>query len=283
MLPKLSTARPQIMGVLNLTPDSFSDGNKYNNKEKALKRIYHMLAAGADIIDIGAQSSYPGASSISPAEEIDRLIPILEAIDIEFRDIKISIDTFAEEVIKEALKYNVHMINNIYAFTNISDNNILKTIAKTKTKICLMHMQNTPYNMQENPSYEHVVTEIYQFLAQQIQRCEKNGITKDNIFVDPGFGFGKKLEHNLALLKNLHEFNKLECGILVGMSRKGMLGQMTNRPIITDRIYAHVTAATLAISQGANIIRTHDIAPIKDTCEVMMHIANTAKSEHNIA
>ena len=271
------------MGVLNLTPDSFSDGGKYNNKAKVLKKVQNMLDAGVDIIDIGGQSSRPGASSISAAEELNRIMPILETINTEFKGIKISIDTFEEEVIKEALKYNVYMINNIYAFTNTSDNNILKAIAQNNTKICLMHMQNTPYNMQENPSYENVVAEIYQFLAKQIKRCKEHGINKENIFADPGFGFGKNIEHNLALLKNLHEFNKLECGILVGMSRKGMLGQMTNRSTISDRIYAHVTAVTLAILQGANIIRTHDITPIKDACEVMMHIANTTKAGHQIA
>lgn len=282
MLPPLSVNTPQIMGVINITPDSFSDGGKYNNKEQALKQIHHMLASGADIIDIGGQSTRPGANKVNVDEELNRIVPILELIQAEFGDIKISIDTFEEKVMAEVLSYNIYMINNVYAFKNISNNEILIKIAQKKTKICLMHMQNEPYNMQENPIYADVVAEVYQFLQNQIKYCEAHGIDKTNIFIDPGFGFGKKLEHNLVLLNNLYKFNTLGCGLLVGMSRKGMLGQMANRAVIADRIYAHVAAITIALLQGVDIIRTHDIAPIKDACEVMMHMAKTNKNE-NIA
>jgi dihydropteroate synthase len=267
------------MGVINITPDSFSDGNKYNNKEQAIKQIYHMLADGADIIDIGGQSVYPGISRVSADEELNRIMPVLEEIRAEFGDIKISIDTFEEKVMAEVLRYNIHMINNIYAFRNISNSAILTKIAQKKTNICLMHTGNYPFNIRGKLNYEDVVAEVYQFLEKQVKYCEEHGIAKANIFIDPGFGFGKKLEHNLALLNNLHEFSKLGCGILVGMSRKGMLGQMINRAIIEDRIYAHVTAVTLAVLQGADIIRTHDIMPIKDACGVIMHMANIDKTE----
>lgn len=253
-----------IMGILNITPDSFSDGGKYNTVELALSHVDSMLNDGADIIDIGAESTRPGAITISAKEELDRLIPVLEAIKSQFPQAKISIDTSKAEVMAEVVKYDVWMINDV---TALNDHKSVDIIKNNKTNICLMHMQKNPMTMQVNPKYNDVTEEIFNFFTKKINYCLQNGINKEKIFIDPGFGFGKTLEHNKLILKNLATFTKLEVPILVGLSRKSMIGDILNKPI-NERLYGSVAAAVIAYTNGARIIRTHDVKESLDALKV---------------
>ena len=253
------------MGILNITPDSFSDGGKYNRSpEKALKQAKKMLKAGADIIDIGGESTRPGALKISTQEEIARVVPLIELIKKEC-SCTISIDTSKAKVMQAAVKAGADIINDVKA---LQGKNALKTAIKLNVPVCLMHMQGTPKTMQQAPKYQNVVEDVLRYLLNRAHQCQKAGLKKQHIILDLGFGFGKTQENNLTLLKNLNRFCNLGYPILVGISRKTMIGEILNQPI-NKRLYGSLSAAVYATMQGAKILRVHDV---KETVQAIQII-----------
>jgi dihydropteroate synthase len=255
---------PKIMGVLNLTPDSFFDGGKYNSIDKALRRVEDMISEGADIIDVGAESSRPYASIVPLDQEIERLMSVLSAIKSRF-DTLISVDTYKPEVMREVLKLGVNIINDIFA---LQQPGALEVIANSKVAICLMHMQGTPDSMQNHPSYSNVVTEVSHFLQSRIEACLHAGIAKNRIIIDPGFGFGKNTKHNLFLLKNLTRIKQMGFPVLVGLSRKASIGEILSLPV-EERLFGSIGAQVIAAIYGAAIIRTHDIKPTAEANKIV--------------
>jgi dihydropteroate synthase len=252
-----------LMGILNVTPDSFSDGGKYNSFEGAIKRALYIEKQGADIIDVGGESTRPGAKKISLDEELDRVIPIIEELSIKI-NIPISIDTYKSQVAKKAIDAGASMINDISALRG--DKNLIKIAYEFDTIICLMHMKGDPSSMQNNPFYDDVIIEVFQFLKERTEYAIKNKIKKEKIIIDPGIGFGKrtggKIEDNCVILKNLSKLKLLEFPILVGASRKKFIGNICRDEKILDineRLEGSLAAACIAAYNGANIIRAHDI------------------------
>ena len=267
---KLNTnQKPLVMGILNVTPDSFSDGGKYSQANTAVKRALEMLEQGADIIDIGGESSRPGSKRISSQQEIDRIIPVIEQIR-KNSDIPISVDTTKASVMKESIKFKIQIINDISSLSDIDSFKILKD---KNIYICLMHMKGTPDNMQDNPEYDDVVMEVSSFLENKIKTCVNRGIPKERLIIDPGFGFGKTIEHNYLLLKNLQKLKDLHKNLLVGISRKSMIGNLLNKDV-DQRLYGSLAATLISIYNGANIIRTHDIRETK----LLLNISKEIKS-----
>lgn len=250
----LDLKRPQIMGILNVTPDSFSDSGKFLKLDQALYHAEAMLKAGASIIDIGGESTRPQADEVSLEQELERVIPVVEAVAARF-DCWISVDSSKAEVMIEAAKVGMDIINDIRA---LSEPNALQTAAQLGLPVCIMHMQGQPKTMQTAPQYTDVVAEVRGFLQQKIDQCLQAGITKQNIIIDPGFGFGKNLSHNYQLLAHLSELQTLGLPLLAGLSRKSMLGAVIDKPV-EQRLIASVTAALLAAQNGANILRVHDV------------------------
>jgi len=246
---------PMIMGILNVTPDSFSDGGQFSKQEPALAHVRKMITDGADIIDIGGESTRPGAQDVSVDEELQRVIPVIEAIRQE-SDIPVSIDTSKAAVMREAVAAGASIINDVRA---LRDEDALETAAILNVPVILMHMQGQPRTMQVHPVYQNVVAEVSQFLRQRIEACINAGIDRENIIIDPGFGFGKTLQHNLSLFKHLSEFKKLDVPLLVGVSRKAMIGAALNDLPAAQRMPASITLAGLATWLGADIIRAHDV------------------------
>lgn|SRR5690554_11141 len=262
----------QVMGILNVTPDSFSDGGRHNRVDLALYQAEKMVTSGAAWLDIGGESTRPGSEGVSIEQELERVVPVIEAVQANF-DVPISVDTCKAQVMAEVLKLNVQMINDINA---LRDEGAVAVVASAPAvKVCLMHMQGEPRTMQHQPHYHHVVTEVKNFLADRVQTCVQAGIQKDNIYLDPGFGFGKSVEHNYQLLHHLHEFHALGLPLLVGVSRKSMIGQVTGRDV-TDRLAGSLAAATIAALKGAQIIRVHDV---KETVDAMRIVAATLAGE----
>jgi dihydropteroate synthase len=257
-------APPQVMGILNVTPDSFSDGGRFLALDAALQQAQRLIAEGANIIDIGGESTRPAAQPVSVAEELDRIMPVLEKIRQEW-PILISVDTSKAEVMREAIAAGADIINDIRALRN--DGSLAVVAAATKVRICLMHMQGEPRTMQYNPCYHNVVNEVKTFLLERVQACLAAGISPNRLWLDPGFGFGKTGEHNLLLLKHLSTLTQLGYPLVVGVSRKSFLGQLLNKPV-TERLYGSLAVAVLAINQGAQIIRTHDVAATVDALKV---------------
>ena len=254
--PKLGFKTPAIMGILNITPDSFSDGGKYFSKTGySISHALKMIKMGADIIDIGAESTRPGSKLVKPQEEIKRLKPIL--IGLKRKKIRISVDTRNSLTMKFALDHGVKFINDVSALTN--DVESINIIKKSKCFIILMHMQGNPLNMQKNPNYKFAPRDIYNFLNKQIHNCKKNGITKSRIIIDPGIGFGKTSRHNIQILQNLKMFQKLRCNILIGLSRKRFISDLSKKEKPVDRIAGTIAANQYALDQGADIIRVHDV------------------------
>ena len=260
----LSSNRPQVMGILNVTPDSFSDGGHFNQVDKALYHAEQLIQEGADIIDIGGESTRPGSEGISVQEELDRVIPVLQALRSRF-DIKLSVDTSKPAVMQEAITAKVDMINDIYA---LQAPDALVVCAASDVSICLMHMLGEPRTMQHQPHYHDVVQEIIDFFKQRIEACEKAGITIDRLILDPGFGFGKSLEHNQKLLQHLNQFRVLNRPILAGLSRKSMIGAWLGNKSVSDRLHGSVAAALLAVMQGACIVRVHDVGATVDALKI---------------
>lgn len=258
----LDLSRPVVMGILNVTPDSFSDGGRYNKLDAALAQARLMCSEGAAIIDIGAESTRPGAAPVSVQEELDRTLPVLEKLVREL-DVVVSVDTSSPELMKEAAALGAGLINDVRA---LQRQGALQAAAASGLPVCLMHMQGEPGTMQHQPSYGDVLAEVEAFLRERIQACATAGIAPERIVLDPGFGFGKTKEHNLALLGGLGRFAALGCPVLVGLSRKSMLGVILGGAEVDQRLYAGLAAATIAVLNGARIVRTHDV---KATCDAL--------------
>jgi len=265
---KCDLNKTQVMGILNITPDSFSDGGQFTCFNSALKQVEQMIINGADIIDIGGESTRPGAVDVSAQDEIFRVIPLLKAIKSRF-DIKVSIDTSKEEVMGEAITYGADMINDVRALQN---KGCLEVVAQSNIAVCLMHMQGLPRSMQENPQYKNIIDDILEFFKQRINCCEHHGINKDRLVLDPGFGFGKTLAHNYEVLAKLTHFKSLGLPVLAGVSRKSMIGNLLNRKV-NERLAGSLAAAIVAIEQGANIIRVHDVQESVDAINILSAVA----------
>lgn len=261
--------RPRIMGVLNVTPDSFSDGGQFGNADEAIAHALAMIEAGADIIDIGGESTRPGASPVSVEDELRRVIPVIEALASRSQ-VPISIDTSKPEVMMAAVKAGAGLINDVYA---LRQPGALDAAAESGAALCLMHMQGEPGNMQQAPSYDDVCAEVQRFFTDRILACQFAGIDKKRIAIDPGFGFGKTLKHNVELLARLESFNVLGCPILVGVSRKRMIAALTGREELDQRVSGSVAAALIAVQRGASIVRVHDVAATRDALAVWKAVA----------
>lgn len=260
----LISEKSLVMGILNTTPDSFSDGGQFTSVKSALDQAVAMQRSGAVIIDVGGESTRPGASAVSVDDEINRVIPVIEAIRQQ-SDVCISIDTSKPEVMSAAVKAGANLINDV---NGLRAKGALSVCAELNVPVCIMHMQGEPRTMQAKPVYTDVVDDIKLFFEQRISSCLDAGIKRKNIILDPGFGFGKTLNHNLQLLNRLDEFLTLEMPLLVGLSRKSMLGKILDDATPDDRLYASVAAAVLARSKGASIIRVHDVKPTVDALKV---------------
>ena len=254
--------RPLVMGILNTTPDSFSDGGKYASRDAALHHAEEMIANGVDIIDIGGESTRPGATPISASEEIDRVLPVIETlVDC---GVALSIDTYKAETMKVALDMGVDCVNDIWA---LRQKNTLPIIKKSNCGVVLMHMQGDPKTMQIKPDYHDVLTEVDVFLQDRCIALESVGITRERIAIDPGFGFGKSLENNLMMLAHFHRFVESGYPVLAGISRKSMIGKITGRES-HERLAGSIAAAVMAAEQGALLIRTHDVSETSDALKV---------------
>jgi dihydropteroate synthase len=252
------------MGIVNLTPDSFSDGGTTYKPDAALAQAGRFLDLGADMLDLGGESSRPEAEPVALAEELRRVIPVVEAIATSL-SLPLSIDTTKAEVARQALKAGAVIINDITAMG--ADPEMVSVAADSGAGVVLMHMQGTPATMHLDPRYQDVVTEVYDYLAQRVDWATANGIPRERIAVDPGIGFGKSFQHNLDILRNLRRFENLGCVVIVGVSRKGFLGKITGRPI-GERASASAASSLAACLQGARVVRVHDIGPMVDTIKV---------------
>ena len=260
----IDLTRPVVMGILNVTPDSFSDGGKYAAVDQALNYAARMVAEGATIIDVGGESSRPGSLPVEESLELARVVPVIEGIAAA-SNIAISIDTAKPAVMAAAVAAGACIINDIHALRASEARSIA---AATQAGVCLMHMQGEPRTMQDSPHYNDVVAEVIAFLLHRRQACVAAGVASDAIAVDPGIGFGKKLEHNLALLKELPRFAALDAPLLIGVSRKKMIGEILGKPM-AERLHGGLGLAALAVVHGARIIRTHDVGPTRDAiCSV---------------
>jgi dihydropteroate synthase len=254
---------PAVMGVLNLTPDSFSDGGRYREPDAALARAERLAEEGAAILDIGGESTRPGATPVDPQEELRRVLPALERIAARV-PVLLSVDTSNPEVMRRAAGAGAHMINDVRA---LSAPGALEAAAAAGLALCLVHMRGEPADMQRSPAYQQLLEEVRDFLAGRIQACERAGITRERLCIDPGFGFGKTVAHNRELLARLGEFAGLGLPILVGLSRKSLVGALTGRPV-GERLAGSLALATIAVLRGARIVRTHDVAATVDAVRV---------------
>lgn len=259
----LDLSQTHIMGILNLTPDSFSDGGSYQQLDSAVISALAMLENGATIIDIGGESTRPGAPDVALEEELSRVIPVIKAIR-EKSDCIISIDTSKAEVMRQAVHAGADIINDVRA---LQEPNALVTAAELGVPVCLMHMQGQPRTMQANPQYRDLINDIKEFFVERIAECEKAGITRDKIILDPGFGFGKTLAHNYQILKYIDEFKIMGCEVLAGLSRKSMIGNLLGRDV-DQRLAGSVAGALIAAQKGAKIIRVHDVTETADALNV---------------
>ena len=258
----LSVAR--VMGVVNVTPDSFSDGGRFIKADAALAQARRLVSAGASILDVGGESTRPGATPVSVQQELDRVVPVVEALARD-TEVILSVDTSTPEVIREAARAGAHLINDVRA---LSREGALQAAVETGLSVCLMHMQGQPGTMQMSPEYDDVVAEVERYLDERISACEAAGLQRQQLLVDPGFGFGKTLGHNLSLLKHLQRFTRWGCPVLVGLSRKSMIGDVLGKPV-DQRLYGSLAAAVAAAMNGASIVRVHDVAETADAIAVI--------------
>ena len=257
-----------IMGVMNITPDSFFDGGTLSSLDVALTHAEQLIKEGADILDVGGESTRPGAEPVDLEQEVDRVIPVIQKLKEEF-DIKVSVDTSKAKVMQAAVDVGVDMLNDV---TALSDSHSLSVVAKSQLPICVMHMQGEPRTMQASPQYQNVVSEVNQFLAGIAEKCQQEGVKPENIILDPGLGFGKSLEHNLRLLASVPALSKLGYPVLIGGSRKSMLGQLLSRDV-DERMPASIALAAQAALNGANIVRVHDVQATYDAVRLVEAVA----------
>jgi len=260
--------RPRVMGIVNVTPDSFADGGRYDSPQAAVEHGLQMVAEGADLLDVGGESTRPGADDVSEAEELRRVIPVIEALAKQTR-VPISIDTSKPGVMRAAVAAGAGMINDVYALRR---EGTLEVAAALGVPVVLMHMQGEPRTMQADPQYDDVVADVYGFFNQRLFACEMAGIAKKKLVIDPGFGFGKTLQHNLALLAQLRKMTELGVPVLAGLSRKKTIGEITGREL-DGRVYGSVAAALIAVQNGALIVRVHDVAATVDALKIWNAVA----------
>lgn len=262
--------QPLVMGIVNVTPDSFSDGGRYLRPEIAVAHAMTLVEQGADLLDIGGESTRPGADAVSVEDELARVIPVIEAL-AALCDVPISIDTSKPELMQAAVAAGARMINDV---NGLRAEGALSAAAAAAVPVCLMHMQGRPRTMQANPQYQDVVQEVGAFLAERVAACVEAGIPRDFIAVDPGFGFGKTLTHNLTLLRHQEKLRDLDLPLLIGISRKSMLGAITGRKSADERLAASIAAAVLAAERGAAILRVHDVAETVDALKIIQAVLN---------
>ena len=267
----LDLAHTHVMGILNITPDSFSDGGRFSQRDAALRHAEAMVAAGATLIDVGGESTRPGARAVSPVEELERIGPVVEALSREL-DVIISVDTSTPAVIREAARLGAGLINDV---RSLRREGALDAAAATGLPVCLMHMCGEPGDMQDNPQYEDLVGEVCAFLLERMEQCRAVGIPRERIILDPGFGFAKNLQHNLSLFKHMEALHALGRPLLVGVSRKSMIGQVLGRPV-AERLSGGLALAAMAMIKGARILRVHDVA---ETVDVVRMIAAVESAE----
>ena len=255
--------RPAVMGVLNVTPDSFSDGGRYVSLDNALRQAEQMARAGAAIIDVGGESTRPGAAAVTDQQELDRVLPVIAALTANL-EVPVSVDTSKPDVMREAAAAGAALINDVCA---LQVDGAMQAAVELQQPVCLMHMHGQPRTMQENPHYVDVVADVTAFLGERVAQCTAAGLAEDLIMVDPGFGFGKTVRHNIELLANLRELEQLGRPILIGVSRKSTLGALTGREV-DDRLAGSVAAAVLAVDRGAAIVRAHDVAATVDALKI---------------
>ena len=260
----LDLSKPHVMGILNVTPDSFSDGGEFNSLDNALTQAEKMIAAGVSIIDIGGESTRPGAPDVSLCEELERVVPVIQAIRAKY-DVWISIDTSKAEVMRQAIAAGADMINDV---RSLRESGALDVAAQAGLPICLMHMQGQPRSMQNTPHYNDLMQEVGDFLQERIEACEAVGIQRSQLILDPGFGFGKSLHHNYQMLAHLEAFHQFNLPVLAGMSRKSMLFKLLNKTP-AECVAASITCATIAAMKGAQIIRVHDFEETLDALKIV--------------
>lgn len=266
--------RPLIMGILNLTPDSFSDGGQYNSLDKALEHAYRLIDAGADIIDIGGESTRPGSDSVSDEEELERVIPLIRALRAN-SDICISIDTSKARVMEAAIAAGANIINDVNALQSLG---AVEVASQLGVPVCLMHMRGIPKSMQNEPEYpQGIIRDIQEFFAQRIEACNNAGITSKQLILDPGFGFGKTVQNNLELLNQLKLFKDFGQPLLLGVSRKSTIGSILNKDV-DERLIGGLTLAVFAVLQGVNIIRTHDVDETRQAFTVVNAVLNANRA-----
>lgn len=263
----LDLSTPRVMGIVNVTPDSFSDGGKFFSPDAALAQARALVEDGADILDIGGESTRPGSQPVSVQQEIDRVAPVIEAISAEF-NVPISIDTLKTNVMRAAVAAGAGLINDVNA---LRSEGALQAAAELNVPVCLMHMQGTPQTMQQEPHYDDVVKEVEDFLLGRVAACQQVGIGADKIILDPGFGFGKRARHNLRLMKHLSRFTAMPYPVLVGVSRKSIIGNML-KVSVEDRLAGSLSLAAISVWQGAKLIRTHDVKATKQAIDLANHV-----------
>ena len=263
--------RPLIMGVVNVTPDSFSDGGQFFDARAAIDHAKRLVDEGADLLDIGGESSRPGAAPLPLDEEMRRVMPVLEAC-VTFGK-PVSIDTYKPEVMREAANAGASMLNDIWAFQRGKALEMALGAAEQGIALCAMHMQRDPATMQDNPRYDDVTAEVRRFLAARVNAFVSAGVPRDQIVIDPGFGFGKTVAHNMQLLRELHSFTALGVPVLAGLSRKSSIGSITGRKDPQERVYGSVAAALIAAQNGATILRVHDVASTRDALAVLAAVS----------
>jgi dihydropteroate synthase len=264
----LDLTSPKVMGIVNVTPDSFSDGGKFMHVESAVEHALTLVEQGADILDIGGESTRPNAEPVSLQQELDRVLPVIEALASQV-NIPLSIDTYKPAVMQAAILAGASIVNDVRA---LQEPNAIAVVAQSNVGVCLMHMQGMPQTMQINPSYDDVVAEVKAFLAQRVLLCKQAGIDQSRIVLDPGFGFGKTRAHNIKLIQELVSFQDLDLPLLVGLSRKSVLGQVTGQDV-DARLYASVAAAVISAMKGASILRVHDVKATAEALKVVSAIA----------
>lgn len=265
-----NTSCIQVMGILNVTPDSFSDGGLFNRRDAALRRVEQMLAEGVDIVDVGGESTRPGAASVSVQDELERVIPVIESIRLHF-DVPVSIDTSKPQVMLAAVAAGADLVNDVRA---LQEPGALAACAQLAVPVCLMHMQGLPRTMQQEPHYDDVVQDICRFFEERIMACEQAGIARSRLILDPGFGFGKTLQNNVDLLRKLNTFSIFNLPLLVGVSRKSMIGALLDNRPPDGRLHGSVAAAVIAAMKGASIIRVHDVQATVDAMKLVDIVTN---------
>ena len=260
---KISLERPLVMGILNITPDSFSDGGRYLTEKSVMERLFHFKENSVDIVDIGGESTRPGAVPVDEIEEMNRIeFAVRKAVEMGF---VVSVDTYKSSVAKKCLNYGVHLINDISGLN--FDENLVKVCADYDAALCVMHIKGTPKDMQKDPNYAHLIDEIYDYLSNSVEKALSYGINENSIIVDPGFGFGKTLEDNYLILKYLNEFKSLKLPLLVGLSRKSMIGNVLDKDV-NERVLGSKLVELIALLNGADIVRTHDVSEINDVIKI---------------